>query len=116
MSIKQGDRVRVRGCRDKEGVLRVWEVRPRGLVLTTEQGYKRLLAGDEDAPQVGYPDADVLGLEAPMLYEVFEDREAPGDWRVEAFGESGECCIAVFAGNDAEQRARDYAGWVSNAA
>ena len=62
MAIKQGDRVRVRGYHDQEGVLRVWEVRSGGLVLTTERGYERLLSGDENAPQVGYPAQDILGL------------------------------------------------------
>ena len=61
---RRGDRVRVRGYQDREGVLRVWEVRPHGLVLTNDEGYKRLLDGDEEAPQVGYPAADVLSLVA----------------------------------------------------
>lgn len=49
-----------------------------------------------------------------MQYDIFEDRSAAGAWRVEAFGESGECYIAVFAGDDAEVRARAYAEWVSS--
>lgn len=51
-----------------------------------------------------------------MTYEVFPDREAQGAWRVEAFGDSGECYVTVFAGDDAELRARRYAAWVSNEA
>ena len=47
-----------------------------------------------------------------MRYEVFEDHEVPGQWRVEAFGQSGECYMTVFAGDDAEVRARAYANWV----
>ena len=49
-----------------------------------------------------------------MQYEVFEDHEAPGAWRVEAFGEGGECYVTVFAGDDAETRARAYAEWVGS--
>ena len=54
---QRGDRVLV-----GDGVLVVWEDRGRGLCLSSEAGYKRALAGDEDAPLVGYPSHDVRGL------------------------------------------------------
>jgi hypothetical protein len=40
---------------------------------------------------------------------VFEDREIPGDWRVEKFDEGGGSEVRVFAGPDARQQAIDYA-------
>lgn len=54
--------------------------------------------------------------DAAMQYDVFRDREAPRDWRVEAFGESGECYITVFGGDDAEARAREYAELMNSGA
>lgn len=44
-----------------------------------------------------------------MTYEIFPDTEKQGAWRVESFGDSGECYITIFAGDDAELRARRYA-------
>ena len=38
---------------------------------------------------------------------VFEDRETPGDWRVEKFDEDGSCEVRVFTGPDARQQALD---------
>lgn len=61
MDYRRGDWVEVRGVQGETGVLRVWESHPHGLTLTSERGFERLLAGDEDAPQVGYPADDVLG-------------------------------------------------------
>jgi len=55
----RGDRVLVRGFRGREAVLRVWEERGRGIVLSSESGYARALAGDDDAPLVGFPLTDV---------------------------------------------------------
>lgn len=55
----KGDRVLVRGFRGREAVLRVWETRPGGILLSSEDGYGRLLRGDSRAPLVGYPDRDV---------------------------------------------------------
>jgi hypothetical protein len=48
-----------------------------------------------------------------MRYEVVEDRDHPGDWRVEAIDHDseGECHVAIFAGKDAERRAQEYADW-----
>jgi hypothetical protein len=40
---------------------------------------------------------------------VFEDRREPGDWHVEYFDDDGGCFVTVFAGPEAERRARDYA-------
>lgn len=43
--------------------------------------------------------------------EVVERRDAPGTWAVEAIdhGSEGEIYLAVFAGPDAQGRAREYA-------
>lgn len=57
---ERGDRVLVEGVGGKRAVLRVWEVRLRGLLLCSESGYERLSAG-EDAPAVGFPMGDILG-------------------------------------------------------
>jgi hypothetical protein len=48
-----------------------------------------------------------------MTYEVVQDRNFPGDWRVEAVNHSGdgEVYTAIFTGPDAETRAREYAQW-----
>jgi hypothetical protein len=40
---------------------------------------------------------------------VFEDRREAGDWRVEYFDDDGGCYVTVFAGPEAERRAREYA-------
>jgi hypothetical protein len=37
-----------------------------------------------------------------------EDRDEPGDWRVEYSDEGGDCFVTIFAGPAAEQRARAY--------
>lgn len=58
---KRGDLVQVQGWGGKRGILRVWEVRLKGLLLTTEEGFKKLLAGEE-APNIGYPMSDIRGL------------------------------------------------------
>jgi hypothetical protein len=39
----------------------------------------------------------------------FEDRREAGDWRVEYCDDDGGCYVTVFAGPEAERRARDYA-------
>src|SRR6516225_7584341 len=56
----------------------------------------------------------VVGLDT---IAVFEDRREPGDWRVEYFDDDGGCFVTVFAGPEAERRARDYAaqGWRAQA-
>lgn len=44
-----------------------------------------------------------------MNYEVFEDVETQGTWRVEGSNvTTGEVSITIFAGARAEQRAREY--------
>lgn len=47
-----------------------------------------------------------------MQITVFADKEFPNDWHVEAIDtKSGDIFQAVFAGPDAEGRAREYAEW-----
>ena len=47
-----------------------------------------------------------------MQITVFVDKEFPKDWHVEAIDtKSGDIFQAVFAGPDAEDRAREYADW-----
>lgn len=41
---------------------------------------------------------------------VFADRREAGEWTVEYFDDDGGCYVTVFAGPEAERRARDYAG------
>lgn len=43
-----------------------------------------------------------------LQLQVFEDREQPGDWRVEYVDDDGGCYVTIFAGPAAEQRARAY--------
>jgi hypothetical protein len=43
--------------------------------------------------------------------KVFEDRKAPGDWRVEKFDDDGGAEVAIFGGPNARQRAIEYADW-----
>lgn len=42
-----------------------------------------------------------------------EDKNEPGDFRVEHFGDDGECYVTIFTASDAEKRAKEYAGWLS---
>ena len=39
---------------------------------------------------------------------VTEDLDGTGEWRVEYFDDDGACYVTVFAGPQAERRARDY--------
>ena len=49
----------------------------------------------------------------PILdYEICEDKLNPGDWRVEYDNDS--CETAIFVGQRAEERAREYAAWKSH--
>jgi hypothetical protein len=41
--------------------------------------------------------------------KVFEDREWPGDWRVEWIDDDGSIEVAVFSGPNARERALRYA-------
>jgi hypothetical protein len=48
---------------------------------------------------------------------VFQDEEAPEFWRVEETDdENGVCAIALFAGQNAERHAREYAQWLKSRA
>lgn len=49
--------------------------------------------------------------------ELFEDRETPGDWRVEQLDPMGEGVVdvAIFSGANAEALARDYFAWKTKA-
>jgi hypothetical protein len=40
---------------------------------------------------------------------VFEDREVPGQWRVEKFNGDGGCGVKTFTGPHARKQAIDYA-------
>jgi hypothetical protein len=53
--------------------------------------------------------------EARMTTEVFADKEFPNDWHVETIDEkTGDIYQAVFAGPNAERRAREYASRQDN--
>jgi hypothetical protein len=41
---------------------------------------------------------------------VHEDRYGEPEWRVEYFDQDGGCYVTIFAGPEAEKRARDYFG------
>lgn len=58
---ERGDRVIVIGRGGRRAVLTVWQDLGRGLSLSTDDGYRRLLAGDSEAPLVGFPRRDVRG-------------------------------------------------------
>jgi hypothetical protein len=49
---------------------------------------------------------------------MFEDRENPGDWRVEDTDADGDgaCEVTIFAGYRAKERASEYAKWRGYAA
>lgn len=57
----RGEEVVVEGHGGRRAVLTVWEDRGAGLSLSSPGGYLRLLAGDVEAPLVGFPKGDVLG-------------------------------------------------------
>jgi len=57
---KRGDRVLVEGYGGKTAVLRVWEVRGRGLLLCSEAGFSRAAEGEE-VVAVGFPMVDIRG-------------------------------------------------------
>jgi hypothetical protein len=50
-----------------------------------------------------------------MIYEAFEDKQIPGDWRVEAVEQEGEKeipnYVTLFSGHDTSRRAKEYAAW-----
>lgn len=44
-----------------------------------------------------------------MTYEVFEDHDVPGQWRVEGFNvKSGDVAVTIFAGEFSKERAYQY--------
>jgi hypothetical protein len=45
------------------------------------------------------------------LAKVFEDRQSPGDWRVEKFDDDGGAEVNIFGGPNSRQRAIEYADW-----
>jgi hypothetical protein len=50
--------------------------------------------------------------ETKMTTEIFADKQFPNDWHVETIDEkTGDIYQAVFAGPNAERRAREYANW-----
>ena len=40
---------------------------------------------------------------------VFEDRDTPGQWRVEGFDDDGQTELKIFTGHDARRQALRYA-------
>jgi hypothetical protein len=48
-----------------------------------------------------------------MTYEIAQDKEVSGSWRVEAidYDNEGVGYIAIFAGPSAHERAEEYANW-----
>jgi hypothetical protein len=46
-------------------------------------------------------------------WEIVEDRQHPGHWRVEATNHDGdgEVNVAIFSGPRAKERAEEYAAW-----
>jgi hypothetical protein len=62
---QRGDEVIVEGYGGRRAVLTVWEDRGRGVTLSSAEGYARLVAGDLDAPLVGFPRQDVKGRVSP---------------------------------------------------
>jgi hypothetical protein len=48
--------------------------------------------------------------ESPLDLALANDLEIPDDWRVEYFDGDGTCYVAIFVGQEAESRARDYYG------
>jgi hypothetical protein len=48
-----------------------------------------------------------------MEWEVIEDQDVPGQWRVEAinYDGDGEVYVAIFSGPKARDRAEEYADW-----
>lgn len=57
--LHRGDRVVVGARRT---VLIVWEDLGRGVQVTSEDGYRRAVAGDPEAPIVGLPRHDIVAL------------------------------------------------------
>ena len=53
-------------------------------------------------------DDPAVGDDSLTKVAVFEDRHGSGEWRVEYNDDDGGCYVTVFAGPEAERRAREY--------
>ena len=56
---QRGDRVRVEGLGGKQATLRVWEARPRGLILCSETEYEEALRTGRTVSALGFPMCDI---------------------------------------------------------
>ena len=56
---QRGDRVEVEGFGGDRAILRVWEVRQRGLIVCTEEDYQNALSGDGLPMALGFPFDDI---------------------------------------------------------
>src|SRR5436305_13055529 len=54
----------------------------------------------------GAPDRQEPKMSVPA--KVFEDRETPGQWRVEWFDDAGRTAMEIFTGHDARQQPLGY--------
>ena len=59
MLYRRGDQVHVEGFGGRRAMLRVWEVRGRGLVLCTEDEYHEALAVGSLRAALGFPLSDI---------------------------------------------------------
>jgi hypothetical protein len=59
MPYQRGDQVLVEGFGGRQAMLRVWEVRERGLILCTEWDYNRAVNEDGVVTALGFPMCDV---------------------------------------------------------
>lgn len=50
---------------------------------------------------------------ANMNATAFPDKNNAGDFRVEHFGDDGECYVTIFTASKAEKRAIDYREWLN---
>lgn len=62
MSYQRGDIVRLRAYGDEIIERRVWHVHERGVVICSEEAYRRATSGGDEPLCVGWPPEDVLGL------------------------------------------------------
>lgn len=58
----KGDRVAVEGLHKRTATLRVWDIKERGLLLCTDQGYDFGTMTGEEPIAVGFPWSDIKGL------------------------------------------------------
>ena len=73
-----------------------------------------------EAEQQAHERGDVWVIRSPRVMtkmsqpgaepaNVFEDRQTPGQWRVEWFDDDGRCELEIFTGHDARRQALRYA-------